>query len=345
MPFTGSREQQATETVRPAAPPARPGVPSWGPVLATTVKLWSARRLHRLRHSRQAWLVAICVLAVAAVVVVVVVVQSAGTTARAPAPARAGHSQLSRSGSARSSAAARIRSQAAAWLAGQVSQAETIACDPSMCAALRAHGVASSRLLSLSPSASGAPGADVIVASPATHPWLSQAAPALLASVGSGASLIEVRAVSPGGTASYQAALRADLADRRSAGAQLMRSRRIEVSAQGAGQLAGSEVDSRLLVMLAVLASQHSWRVIAFGEPSPGVPASEAPYRQVTIAAADGGNGTAILAAAMALLRAQHAPYLPAQVTTVQLAGGQQGLRIGFAAPGPLGLLAGRVTG
>jgi Zn-dependent M28 family amino/carboxypeptidase len=124
-----------------------------------------------------------------------------------------------------------------------------------------------------------------------------------------------------------------------------MHSRRIEVSAQGAGQLADSEVDSRLLVMLAVLASQHSWRVIAFGDPSPGVLASEAPYRQVTIAAADGGSGTAILAAAMALLHAQHAPYLPAQVTTVQLAGGQQGLRIDFAAPGPLGLLAGSVTG
>ncbi|HEX2824130.1 MAG TPA: hypothetical protein VHO07_28810 [Streptosporangiaceae bacterium] len=344
MPFTGSREQQATETVRPAAPSAQPAAPSWGPVLATTVKLWSARGLHRLRHSRQAWLVAICVLAVAAVAVVVVV-QAAGTSARAPASARAGHSQPSRSGAARSSAAARIRSQAAAWMAGQVSQAETIACDPSMCAALRAHGVASSRLLSLSPSASGGPGADVIVASPATHPWLSQAAPALLASVGSGVSLIEVRAVSPGGTASYQAALRADLADRQSAGAQLMHSRRIEVSAQGAGQLADSEVDSRLLIMLAVLASQHPWRVIAFGDPSPGVPASEAPYRQVTIAAADGGSGTAILAAAIALLRAQQAPYLPAQVTTVRLAGGQQGLRIDFAAPDPLGLLAGSVTG
>ncbi len=344
MPFTGSREQRATQTVRPAVPPARPGVPSWGLVLATTVKLWSARRLHRLRHSRQAWLVAICVLAVAAVAVVVVV-QSAGTSVRAPASARAGHSQPSGSGSARSSAAARIRSQAAAWMAGQVSRTETIACDPSMCAALRAHGVAPSRLLSLSPSASGAPGADVVVASPAAYPWLSQAAPTLLASVGSGASLIEVRAASPGGAAGYQAALRADLADRRSAGAQLMHSRRIEVSAQGSGQLGAGEVDTRLLVMLALLASQHSWRVIAFGDPSPGVPATEAPYRQVTIAAADGGSGTAVLAAAIALLRAQHTPYLPAQVSTVRLAGGQQGLHIDFAAPGPLGLLAGSVTG
>jgi hypothetical protein len=276
----------------------------------------------------------------------VIVVQTAGTSARAPGPARANASRpLSHSGSDRAAAASRIRSQAAAWTASQVSQAEKIACDPSMCTALDAAGVASSRLVSLSPSASGASGADVIVASPSAHPWLSQDAPTLLARVGSGASLIEVRAVSPGGTAAYQASLRADLADRRSAGRQLMHSRRIQVSAQGAAQLAAGEVDSRLLVMLAVLASQHSWQVIAFGDPSPGAPTTEAPYRQVTIAAADAGSGTAVLDAAATLLRAQHAPYLPAHATIVQLADGRPGLRIDFAAPGPLGLLAGSVTG
>ena len=65
----------------------------------------------------------------------------------------------------------------------------------------------------------------MIVASPPAHVWLSEDAPTLLASFGSGASLIEVRAVSPGGAAAYQATLRSDLADRRSVGAQLMHSR------------------------------------------------------------------------------------------------------------------------
>jgi hypothetical protein len=362
MPFTGSREQQATETVRSAAPQARPGVPSWGPVLATTVRLWAARRLPRLRRSRRAWLVALCVLAVGAVAVITVVQltgTSSGQAARAPASGRAGQSPVTRGGSARSSGAATavqaqaaavraqaaaVRAQAAAWVAGQVGGGETIACDPAMCTALSAHGVASSRLLSLPPSASGAPGAGIVVASPSAHAWISTDAPTLLASVGSGAHQIEVRAVSPDGTA-YQAALRSDLAARRSAGAQLMHSRRIEVSAQGAGQLATGEVDTRLLVMLAVLASQHSWRVIAFGDASPGVPPTEAPYRQVIIAATDGGGGKAGLAAALALVRAQHGPYQPAQVTTVRLAGGQAGLRIDFAAPSPLGLLAGSIPG
>jgi len=356
MPLRDSREQQATETVRSAAPQAQPGAPSWGPVLATTVRLWAARRRQRLRRSRRAWLVAICVLAVAAVAVIAVVQltgTSSGQAGRVAASRRAGQSPAPRGGSARSSGpaaavraqAAAIRAQAAAWIAGQVGGDETIACDPSMCTALGAHGVASSRLLSLSPSASGAPGADIVAASPSTHAWLSAAAPTLLARVGSGASLIEVRAVYPGGAAAYQAALRSDLAARRSAGAQLMHSRRIGVSARGAGQLAAGEVDTRLLTMLAVLASQHSWRVIAFGDASPGVPLTEAPYRQVIIAAADGGGGTAGLAAALALLRAQHGVYQPAQVTTVRLAGGQPGLRIDFAAPSPLGLLAGSISG
>ena len=379
MSVTGSREQRATGTVRSAAPQprpgaqsrprvqprprvqSRPGVPSWGAVLATTFRLWAARRRQRLRRSRPAWLVVICVLALAAVAVIAVVqltATSSGQAARVPTSGRAGQNPLTRAGSGRSSGvaatraqaaaqaqAAAVRAQAAAWMAGQVGGDETIACDPAVCTALGARGVAPSRLRPLPPSASGAPGADIVVASPSTHAWLSADAPALLASVGSGASLIEVRAVYPGGAAAYRAALRSDLAARRSAGAQLMHSRRIEVAAQGAGQLATGEVDTRLLATLAVLASQHSWRVIAFGDASPGVSLTEAPYRQVIIAAAGGGGGTAGLAPTLAVLRAQHGTYQPAQVAIVRLAGGQAGLRIDFAAPSPLGLLAGSIPG
>jgi hypothetical protein len=289
--------------------------------------------------------IGVLVVAAAAVAVVAGLTGTSVPATRVSAPGR-GHQRPSpASGPVRSSAAGTVRSQAAAWIAGQLGSEETIACDPPICAALGADGVASSRLLPLATSAASAPGADVIVAAPSAHTWLSQDAPTLLASVGSGASLIEIRASSPGGAATYTAALRSDLADRRSAGSQLMHSRRIEVSAQGAGQLAAGEVDSRLLVMLAVLASQHPWQVIAFGDASPGVPATEAPYRQVIIAAAGGRGGAASLAAALAVLRAQHAPYQPAQVSTVRLAGGQLGLRIDFAAPSPLGLLAGSVPG
>ena len=104
--------------------------------------------------------------------------------------------------------------------------------------------------------------------------------------------------------------------------------------------------------MLAMLASQHPWQVVAFGGGSPGVPLTQAPFRQVTITGPDAGE----LAASLALVRAQRAPYQPAQAAIVrlpggpaaprsQLAQGQLALRIDFAAPSPPGLLTGGASG
>jgi hypothetical protein len=208
-----------------------------------------------------------------------------------------------------------------------------------MCAALRAHGVAASRLVPVGP---GAAGTDVVVASAAAAAAASaagqQSAPVLLASFGSGASLVEVRTAPPGGSAAYQRAVSADVAARRSAGAQLLHSQRIGVAGPAAGQLQAGQVDSRVLIMLAMLASQHPWRVVAFGGGSPGV--AEAPFRQVTITGPDAGD----LAASLAMVRAQRAPYQPVQAAIVRLPGGQAALRIDFAAPSPLGLLTGGAT-
>jgi hypothetical protein len=172
-----------------------------------------------------------------------------------------------------------------------------------------------------------------------------QSAPVLLASFGSGANLVEVRTAPPGGSAAYQRDVAADLAARRSAGAQLLHSQRIGVAGPAAGQLQAGQADSRLLIMLAMLASQHPWRVVAFGDASPGV--AGAPFRQVIITGPDAGD----LAASLAVVRAQRAPYQPAQAAIVRLPGGQGApsgqlaLRIDFAAPSPLGLLTGGASG
>jgi hypothetical protein len=311
--------------------------------MATTFSLWASRRLPRVRHPR-ALLVIICVLVVAAVAAGAVRLTVTGTSprsaARASAPARP---HQARAGGA-VSAAASVRSQVAGWIVSQVSSSAAIGCDPAMCTALRADGVAASRLLALAPAASHAPGADVIATSPAGRAGLSQDAPVLLASVGTGSSQVEVRATAAGGPASYAKALAADLAARKSAAAQLLHSGRIKASAAGTAQLQAGQVDARLLIMLDLLASQRSWQVVSFGDASPGAPLADAPYRQVIVAAAGSGSGTARLAAAVALLHAQQAPYQPAQVSTVQLPGGRTGLRIDFATPGPLGLLAGSVS-
>jgi len=335
MELAGS---QAKAAVRPAAPRTLPGTPSWGRVLATTVSLWTGRRVARLRHPRLALVLMICMMAAAATVASVV--QFTGTAPRAAAPARPHPVRPAWT----LGAAGAVRAQAAAWVAGQVSSAEMVGCDPLMCAALRASGVAASRLLPVGTGASGAAGARVLVASLASGD--QQGAPVLLARFGAGDSVVEVRAAPPGGSAAYQRAVQADQAARRSAGTQLLHSRRVQVGAQGAGQLQAGEVDTRLLIMLAMLASQHSWQVVAFGAASPGVPLAQAPFREVTVTGPDAGA----LAASLALVRAQRSPYRPAQAAIVRLPGGQaaQGrlaLRIDFAAPSPPGLLTGAASG
>lgn len=341
---------QAGEAVRPAAETTPAGAPSWGRVLATTISLWLSRRR---QGRRAALLIMICALVLGVAAVAVFQFAGASSPAARAAPAARAHHQgrVARESAAAAGASglagpvAAVRPLAAAWVAGQLGSDETIGCDPLMCAALRAHGVAAGRLLPLGSAASSAPDTDVIVASPSALPWLGQDAPSLLASFGSGVGRIEVRAVFPGGAAAYQSAARDDLAARRSAGAQLLRSRRIEASGRQAAQIQAGAVDTRLLIMLALLASQHPLRVVAFGDGSPGVPLAEGPFRQVTIAITDSRGEAAAVAAALAMLHAQQAPYQPAQASTVRLVGGQTGLLIDFAAPGPLGLLSGNATG
>jgi hypothetical protein len=290
----------------------------------------------RLRHPRLALILTICVVVAAAAIVSVA--QAGGTssrTASAPRPHAVPPAW------ARGPAGA-ARTQAATWVAGQLNSAETVGCDPLMCAALRAHGVAASRLLPVTSGTAGpgAAGAGVVVASASAAG--QQGAPVLLASFGSGASQVEVRTAPPGGSATYQRAAAADLAARRSAGMQLLHSQRVQVAEPAAAQLQAGQVDTRILIMLAMLASQHPWRVTGFAGASPGVPLAEAPFREVTITGPDAAD----LAASLAMVRAQRAPYQPVQAAIVRLPGGltaqgQLALRIDFAAPGPLGLLTG----
>ena len=332
---------QTREAVGSAAHRTLPGAPSWGRVLATTVSLWAGRRVARLRHPRLALILTICVVvAAAAIVSVAQVGGTSSRTASAPRP----HAVPPAWAAGPAGAA---RTQAATWVAGQLNSAETVGCDPLMCAALRAHGVAASRLLPVTSGTAGpgAAGASVVVASASAASASAagqQGAPVLLASFGSGTSQVEVRTAPPGGSAAYQRAVAADLAARRAAGMQLLHSQRIGVAGPAVAQLQAGQVDARLLIMLAMLASQHPWRVTGFADASPGVPLADAPFREVTITGPDAAD----LAASLAMVRAQRGPYQPAQAAIVHLPGGLTGqgqlaLRIDFAAPGPLGLLTG----
>ena len=321
--------------------------PSWGRVLATTVKV-SVSRLRSTGSGQQRtsgqpggkrfrWYLGAVVVALA--VVAVAVMQFTGVFAGAVAPAHSAAGPVA--GSDRvgdtSSGIAAVRAQAAAWVAGQVSAGAIVACDSAMCAALQAQGVTAGRLILLPSGTADPDGATVVVASTRARSQLTdRVAPAVIASFGSGNAQIEVRATELGGAAAYQSALRADLAARESAGSQLLRDSRIQFTAQASAELRAGEVDSRLLVTLAGLSSQYSFRVAAFSDASPGV---QAPFREVTITSGGGGRGASQLAAALALVKSQDPPYMPDHATIARLASAPTALYIEFAAPSPLGLL------
>jgi hypothetical protein len=301
--------------------------PSWGRVLATTVRLWVVRARGRRAVAAVAVTAAVTVaaLAVSGVFTTTTVPAARARTASAPAPAKVVTHPAP-------SPASVARAAAAAWIAGQLSGDAIIACDPAMCAALQANGVSAARLMPVQPGSPSPHGATVVVTSAPAGEQLAAFAPAVIASFGSGAAQVDVRAVEPGGAAAYQTALRADLAARVSAGSQLLGNNRIHFTAQDAAQLRAGEVDTRLLATLAALSSQYSFTVTAFGDASPGVATL---YRGVSITS-DGKS----LAAALALVRAQVPPFLPAQAAIAQPPADPPVLTVGFAAPSPLGLLS-----
>ena len=346
---------------RPAAPV--PKEPSWGRVLATTIKVWVSWRLRCLGFGPQGasgrsgqtrfggpagrltaprWRVAALVLALA--VSAVITLQFAGVFTGTAAPAlravrapSAGSLVARTPGRQPPSAAAAAQAQAAAWIAGQVNADAIIACDPAMCAALQAQGVTAGRLMPLQAGAANPHGATVMVTSNSADSQLASSyAPAVIAAFGPGNARIDVRATEPGGSAGYESALRADLAARENAGAQLVKNSHIRFTAQDAAQLRAGAVDSRLLATLAALASQYAFQVATFGDTSPGV---QVLFRDVTITPGGTRDGAAELAAVMALVNGQHPPYLPAHATIIRTPAGQAALRIEFAAPSPLGLL------
>lgn len=312
--------EPTSDTGKPVPYSARPAAaaPSWGRVLATTIKLWVRRRSRVL-----------AAVVVAAAVAVTALAFSGASTAVPAAPAHPAGKGASQGAS--SPVATAPTTEAAAWVASQVSGDTIIACDAAVCTALQARGVSAGRLMPLKPGSPDPHGAAVVVSSSSASA-VSQYAPAMMASFGSGDAQVDVRAAEPGGAGAYQSALRSDLAARVSAGSQLLGNNRIKFTAQDAAQLRAGEVDARTLATLAALSSQHSFSVIAFGDAAPGTATL---YREVTITSTAATNA----AADLALVNAQVQPYLPAYAAIVRMPAGQAALRVEFAEPSPLGLL------
>jgi hypothetical protein len=234
---------------------------------------------------------------------------------------------------------------AAEWISQRVSRSTIVACDPLMCSALEAQGVPAANLLVLGTAAADILGAEVVVATPAVRSQYgsrldSVYAPSVMARFGSGPGRVSVRVIAPDGAAAYLAALRQDVAARKTAGTQLLANLRIEVTAQARTPLAAGEVDSRLLVMLPALAATHPIQILAFGDrgpgASPGIPLCSADLSGSGRAA--GMTDASYLRWLVAFVRAQLIPY--AGNTVILRHGDQPIVRVEFSGPSPLGLLA-----
>jgi hypothetical protein len=286
----------------------------------------------------------VALLAVAAVVIAVI---AAGGGSGPGAARRTVPSARGGAGSAALASAAAVRQQAAAWVAGQVNADAIVACDPAMCAALQAHRIPASRLLVLRPGQGDPLGSDVVLATAAVRSEFggrlaSVYAPATLAVFGSGAAQAAVRVVAADGSAAYRVALSDDVRQRRAAGTLLVGNPGIHVQARARAMLVAGQVDARLLVTLATLAAAHPLNVISFGgEPghgaSPGMP-----VRSALISPAASGSARESPQALSQFLLAQRPPYHPSALSVVRIAPGRTALRVEFAAPSPLGLLASR---
>ena len=140
-------------------------------------------------------------------------------------------------------------------------------------------------------------------------------APAVIASFGSGEARTDVRAVAPDGAAAYRAALSADWAARRSAGADLARNPRLRAAGAARQELLAGTADSRLLVMLAALAAWHPVTVVAFGGPAPGATAG-VPVREMEVSVTGGPAArSAELQRMRSLVLAQHGMFRPVHVS------------------------------
>jgi hypothetical protein len=238
-----------------------------------------------------------------------------------------------------------LRAEAAAWVAQQVSPGVTVSCDPAMCAALTEHAFPGRNLLVLSPTSAEPLTSAVIIATSAVRGMFGSSlstamAPGVLASFGSGPAEITVRVVASRGVAAYRAALRADQAARKTNGSALLNDSRITVSAIAHGQLAGGQVDSRLLLAVASLATNEPIDIVQFGNIGPGA-GQGIPLRFADLASNDQAahmTSAAYLRSLRAALNELNAQFRPARIMQVVRSGGRAVLRVEFTAPSPLGL-------
>lgn len=263
---------------------------------------------------------------------------SSSPPSTAPATSAPATSAPAPASSAALAEVAASRRQAAAWVAAQVSHGAIVTCDPLMCNALQQRGFPAADLSVITASSGDPLGSGIVVSTTAVRSQLGPRlatvyAPVVMASFGSGASLVQVRVAAVGGAAAYRSAMQADLQARKLAGGELSGNKHIKMPALARAELITGRVDSRLLITLAALAHRFPVQIVSFSDSGPEAGVG-VPLRTLTITA----PASSYLSQLLAFLRAQRPPLLAlvsqhghGKTTTVQ---------IRFTAPSPTGLLS-----
>lgn len=323
----------ASAPERGDAPASHPAArtPSWGKVLASTVRVWLGRRMPS-RTMRRAGAVAVAAVVVVAGAAVVLATRSAD-----PEPASAGVDSD-----------ATARDAAAVWIAHEVRDGTRMACEQVMCDRLRATGVSGSDLVELTGDATELAGARLVIASRGVRKRFGAAlaytiAPDVLGIFGVGPSRVEVRERNTHSRAVHDKIKTREQKARQRAGLQLLDRPHLHTTSDAMHELASGEVDNRLVYTLARLARRHTISVASFSGRGPytGI---DVPERTVDIDQVDGGaaiDGNPAMRGLLKLVEAQHGRY---EVSGARLiASGASGgvLRISVTAPTPSGLLRG----
>ncbi len=260
-------------------------------------------------------------------------------------------------GSHQTAAQAATLKRVAAWVAANVSHSAIVACDETTCRAIAADNFPRQNLQTIGPTSSYPKQANVVVVTPPVRREFGTSlatdwAPMVLARFGSGSQAVLVRVMSAQGATSYQASLRADTKQRKVAGAGLLQSRYLTVSATARQQLATGQVDARLIIVITALCATAASPVdiLAFGTVYAGQ-SPQTPLRTVDLSETPPGVHMSrsayvqyirhVLEQVVARYR-NSAEFTPASAGPVSYAGGKTVFQIEFGAPSPLGVFSGQ---
>jgi hypothetical protein len=309
--------------------------PSLAKVFATTLHLWTRRRVLRTPDGAR-----IPPSRLAAVAVAVAIVAAGLTTGLAlshSAGIGAGRTHPRGTPTVNPILAATTANEqaAAAWISAQVSLHTPVACDATTCEYLQTRGMPSTQQVEIGPGDSVPGPGTIVVVTPQVRAETGQAlagsAPEILASFGNASEQVILRVTVAGGAAGYRAAARDAVQASAKAGQALAAAGRTQASAAARSLLVHGRVDPRLLSILSKLAGTRGVYLVAFGDGTPGA-SWPALLRSVTLGRfASSSAMTATLTALRPLLD----PY---EATTKEshLPGGEAELTIQVPAPSPM---------